>query len=65
MVKFRGYNDSHNEWVRHDRVFSPELVADYYRRYPNAPRHIAYASFDSFPFRSSDLVPSSPIPPMR
>jgi hypothetical protein len=36
-------------------MFADEAVADYYRRYPNAPRHIAASTFDSIPFRSVNI----------
>ena len=52
FVWFKGYDPSHNQWVKHSDVFAPELVKDFYRRYPGKPRSISAATFDSLPFRA-------------
>jgi hypothetical protein len=51
-VSFKGYGPAHEKWVKHSDVFSPVLVAAFHRKYPDKPRHIAAAEFDSIPFRS-------------
>ncbi|KAJ7245997.1 hypothetical protein C8J57DRAFT_1081936, partial [Mycena rebaudengoi] len=55
MVSFRGYDASHNQWVKHSDLFAPEAVAEYYRKNPAAPRTIAVTAFDSLPFRDPTL----------
>ena len=50
MVSFKGYDTSHNQWVKHSDVFAPEAVAEFYRNNPAAPRTIAITAFDSLPF---------------
>ena len=52
FVRFRGFDTSHDQWVKHSDLFAPEAVADFYRKYPGKPRVIAFASFDSLPFRN-------------
>jgi hypothetical protein len=51
MVRWKGYGPEHNKWVKHSDVFAKDTIDAYYRRYPNAPRWIALAAFDSLPFR--------------
>ncbi|KAF8182726.1 hypothetical protein K438DRAFT_1537092, partial [Mycena galopus ATCC 62051] len=51
FVKWKGYGDKDNKWVKHTDMFADEAIANFYCRYPNTPRHIAAATFDSFPFR--------------
>ena len=55
MVSFKGYDASHNQWVKHSDVFAPEAVAEFYRNNPAAPRTIAITAFDSLPFRDPAL----------
>jgi hypothetical protein len=26
LVKYKGYDDSHNEWMKHTNVFAPDVV---------------------------------------
>ena len=54
FVRFKGYNTSHDQWVKHSDVFAPEAIAEFYRKYPGKPRHIAAATFDSLPFRDAN-----------
>ncbi|KAF8164264.1 hypothetical protein K438DRAFT_1858086, partial [Mycena galopus ATCC 62051] len=51
MVRGKGYGPEHNKWVKHSDVFTKDTINTYYRRYPNAPRRIASAAFDSLSFR--------------
>ena len=50
MCSFKGYGPNHNKWVKHSDVFAPELVKDFYQRYPGKPCSISTATFDSLPF---------------
>jgi RNA binding activity-knot of a chromodomain len=52
FVRWKGYDASKDEWVKHSNLHASEAVADFYRRYPEKPRHIAFAAFDSIPFQS-------------
>lgn len=62
FVRFKGYDASHDQWVKHSDLFAPEAVAEFYRKNPGKPRVIAAAAFDSLPFRD----PASPVlQPMR
>jgi hypothetical protein len=51
MVRWKGYGPEHDKWVKHSDVFAKDAIDTYYRRYPNAPRRIASAAFDSLSFR--------------
>jgi hypothetical protein len=54
IVRWKGYGLEHNKWVKHSDVFAKDTIDAYYRRYPNAPRRIASAAFDSLSFRRRD-----------
>ena len=56
-VRFKGYNESHDKWVKHSDVFADDAITDFYRKHPEKPRQINQASFDSIPFRdpSADI----------
>jgi hypothetical protein len=54
MVRWKGYGPEHNKWVKHSDVFAKDAIDAYYHRYPNAPRRIASAAFDSLSFRRCD-----------
>ncbi|KAF8142561.1 hypothetical protein K438DRAFT_1877802, partial [Mycena galopus ATCC 62051] len=56
------YGLEHNKWVKHSDVFAKDAIDAYYCRYPNAPRRIASAAFDSLSFRKRDTHrPTSPV----
>jgi hypothetical protein len=55
MVQDKGYDTSHNQWVKHSDVFTPEAIAEFYRKYPAKPHTIATAAFDSLPFRDTSI----------
>jgi len=61
FVSFKGYDASHDQWVKHSNVFAPQAIADFYQKNPAAPRTIAVATFDSLPFRN----PTSHVRSMR
>jgi hypothetical protein len=51
FVRFKGYDNSHDQWVKHSDVFAPDAIAEFYRKYPGKPRAIAAATFDALPFQ--------------
>jgi hypothetical protein len=50
MVQYKGYDASHNQWVKHSDMFAPQAIGEFYRKYPAKPRTIAAAAFNSLPF---------------
>jgi len=46
LIKWKGFSREHNSWKVASDVKVPDLVAEYYRRYPAAPRHIRRMDFD-------------------
>ena len=55
MVQYKGYNTSHNQWVKHSDVFTLEAIAEFYCKYPAKPRTITAVAFDSLPFCDPSL----------
>jgi hypothetical protein len=51
FVRFKGYDNSHDQWVKHSDVFAPDAIAEFYRKYPGKPRAIAATTFDALPFQ--------------
>ena len=62
LIKWEGYNTEHNSWTNADDVHAPELMAEFHRDNPSAPRHIRALVFGSIPFRS---IPEVNIAPSR
>ena len=58
LVKWKGYNIGDNTWVVHRNVLAPDIVADFHRLNPRAPRHINTASFDYIAFSQADAADS-------
>jgi len=46
LIKWKGFSREHNSWEVASNIKAPDLVAEYYRRYPTAPRHIRRTDFD-------------------
>ena len=40
LIKWKGFSREHNSWEVASDVKVPDLVAEYYRKHPAAPRHI-------------------------
>ena len=55
MVQYKGYNASHNQWVKHSNVFALEAIAEFYCRYPAKPCTIAPTTFDSLASQDPSL----------
>jgi len=47
LVKWKGFSREHNSWKAASDVKVPDLIAEYYRKYPAAPRHIRRTDFDA------------------
>jgi hypothetical protein len=58
LLKFKGYDKSHNQWEVHTHVHAKAKIAQFHRKYPGAARHINAASVDSIPFTRADLATS-------
>jgi hypothetical protein len=58
LLKFKGYDESHNQWEVHTQVHAKPKIAQFHRKYPGAARHINAAIFDSIPFTRVDLATS-------
>jgi len=40
LVKWKGFGREHNSWEDADNVHAPELVQEFYKQHPGAPRFI-------------------------
>jgi len=40
LIKWKGYSRKHNSWESASEVFVPELMAEFHRKHPGAPRHV-------------------------
>jgi hypothetical protein len=58
LLKFKGYDESHNQWEVHTQVHAKPKIAQFHRKYPGAARHINAAIFNSIPFTRVDLATS-------
>jgi hypothetical protein len=58
LLKFKGYDESHNQWEVHTQVHAKPKIALFHRKYPGAARYINAAIFDSIPFTRADLATS-------
>ena len=52
LVKWKGFGIEHNIWEPWDYVHAPDLIAEFYRNHPGAPRRIRSIEFQSIPFQS-------------
>ncbi|CAK5267678.1 unnamed protein product [Mycena citricolor] len=51
FVRWKGYDLSHDQWVKHSDIFAEDTVAEFYRKNPGKPCVIAAAVFDSLRFQ--------------
>jgi transposase InsO family protein len=58
LLKFKGYDESHNQWEVHSQLHAKLKIAQFYCKYPGAARHINAAIFDSILFTRADLATS-------
>jgi len=47
LIKWKGFSREHNSWEVASNVKAPDLIAEYYRKHPAAPRHIRWTDFDT------------------
>jgi len=59
LVKWKGYGREDNSWEDSADVHAPELVQEFYKRHPGAPRHIRALQFGSIPFQNFSAIMSS------
>jgi hypothetical protein len=50
LVRWRGYGHEENSWLPERDVDAPELVAEFYRTHPNAPKRISALTFGQMCF---------------
>jgi len=55
LIKWKGFSREHNSWEVASNVKAPDLVAEYYRKYPAVPRHIRRTDFDTL-FKSRTIA---------
>jgi len=55
LIKWKGFSREHNSWEVASDVKAPDLVAEYYRKHPAAPRHIRQTDFDTL-FKSRTIA---------
>jgi hypothetical protein len=58
LLKFKGYDESHNQWEAHTQVHAKPKIVQFHCKYPGTARHINAAIFDSIPFTRADLATS-------
>jgi len=47
LVKWKGYRREHNSWKVVSNVSAPDLVVEYYCKYPIASRYICWMDFNT------------------
>ena len=55
LVKQKGYEKKHNSWKVVSNVFVPDLVVEFYYKYPATPRYIHWTDFDAI-FKSRTIA---------
>jgi hypothetical protein len=58
LVKWKGYDESHNQWEEHMQLHTKSKIVQFHRKNPGAARHINAALFDSISFTRADLATS-------
>jgi hypothetical protein len=62
LVKWKGSDESYNQWEVHTQVHAKPKIAQFHRKYPGTARYINAAIFDSIPFtRTSVRFLTSPL----
>jgi len=47
LIKWKGFSREHNSWEVASDVKAPDLITEYYRKHPAAPKHIRWTDFDT------------------
>jgi len=55
LIKWKSFSREHNSWEVASDVKAPDLVTEYYQKYPAAPRHICWMDFDTL-FKSRTIA---------
>jgi hypothetical protein len=58
LVKWKGYDESNNQWEEHMQLHTKSKIAQFYRKHPSAACHINAALFNSISFTRADLATS-------
>ena len=59
LVKWDGFRIEHNSWEPWDNIHALDLVSEFYRKHPGAPRLIWLIDFNTIAFQS---IPLSAVP---
>ena len=51
LIAWKGYSYEQNSWEPADKVNADELIAEFYRRNPGAPRLVRRVQFAQIPFQ--------------
>jgi len=55
LIKWKGFSKEHNSWEVASDVKAPDLIAEYYRKHPAAPRCIRQTDFNTL-FKSGTIT---------
>jgi hypothetical protein len=58
LVKWKGHEESYNQWVVHTQLYAKPKIVQFYRKYPGAACQINAAIFDLILFTRADLATS-------
>jgi hypothetical protein len=56
LVKWKGYDKSHNQWEVHTQVHAKPKIVQFHHKYPSIVCYINVAIFNSIPFTRVDLA---------
>ena len=51
LVRWKGYGHKENSWILEGDLEAPELIQDFYRTHPTAPKHINALLFGRMGFQ--------------